>query len=236
MARNYPCPKCGHDIRPKDINVEKDILLCPSCGELSRFSEVTSRIFEAEDENARMRLLSAPPPKHLKIVKNSMDMTGRIVMTFRKVSPSVLFLIPFTALWSGFSLFSLYGSQIINRQFDLSRSLFGLPFLLGSICLIAMCLFQLFGKRVLTIERGKGCYFIGIGFLGIRRRFIFDRRTEICKAFKICDGGRGESEIELPELQLTHPDHSDTVHVCAGMSEDAIDYIEALVKREISRG
>ena len=37
------------------------------------------------------------------------------------------------------------------------------------------------------------------------------------------------------ELHLTHPDSSDTVHICAGMDEDSIDYVEAVLKREISR-
>jgi len=36
-------------------------------------------------------------------------------------------------------------------------------------------------------------------------------------------------------LHLTHPDNPNTVHICAGMSEDALDYVEAALKREAAR-
>ena len=55
MARTYECPKCGHDATAKDVNVAKDIMLCPVCGEVSCFSEVANRIMEAEREDDGMR-------------------------------------------------------------------------------------------------------------------------------------------------------------------------------------
>lgn len=33
--KNYSCPKCGRDVPLDKINVAKDIMLCPSCGETS---------------------------------------------------------------------------------------------------------------------------------------------------------------------------------------------------------
>lgn len=237
MARTYECPKCGHDATAKDVNVAKDIMLCPVCGEVSCFSEVANRIMEAEREDDGMRLLSAPPPKHLKVENDSADMTGRIVMTFRKVSPVAFFLVPFTALWSGVSMAGLYGSQIVRRQFDPAMSLFGLPFLAGTVVLVSVCLFALFGKRVLTIARGKGDYFFGVGPIGFRRRFVFDRQTVVergCTAYSV-GGSRHGGRNPLPELRLTHPGSADKIHVCAGMSEDALDYVEAIIRREIGR-
>lgn len=237
MIRTYACPKCGRDVTPRDINVAKDIMLCPSCGEVSSFSAVANRLKEAERVDDGWRLLSAPPPKHLKVENDPTDMTGRIVMTFRKFSPSALFLIPFTAVWSGMSMSMIYGSQIMKHQFDPKISLLGLPFLVGTVVLVSVCLFMLFGKRVLTVMRGQGSYFFGVGPIGIRRRFTYDRRTKICRgstAYTV-GGGKGGGGRPLPELQLTHPDNANTVHICAGMSEDALDYIEALVRRELSR-
>jgi len=237
MTRTYSCPKCGRDVATKDINVAKDIMLCPFCGEVSSFSAIVEQDRERKEDDAGRRLLSAPPPKHLKVESDPTDMTGRIVMTFRKVSLSVLFLIPFTAVWSGMSMSMLYGSQVVKHQFDPKLSLFGLPFLIGTVVLVSMCLFMLFGKRVLTVVRGQGSYFFGVGPFGIRRRFAFDRRTKICRGFTpyTVGGGKHGGGHPLPELQLTHPDNANTVRVCAGMSEDALDYVEALVRREISR-
>ena len=45
-------------------------------------------------------------------------------------------------------------------------------------------------------------------------------------SFGICD---------LSELHLTHPDKSDKVRICAGMSEDALDYVAAVIRREASK-
>lgn len=235
MIKTYACPKCGHDVAPSDINVTKDIMLCPSCGGVSSFSAVANRLMEAERVDDGRRLLSAPPPKHLKVETDPADMTGRIVMTYRKVSLAVLFLIPFTLFWSGMSMSGIYGSQIMKHQFDPKMSLLGLPFLVGTIVLVSMCLFMLFGKRVLTVMRGQGSYFFGVGPIGIRRRFTFDRKTKICRGFTSYNvgGGKYGGGYPLSELQLTHPDNANTVHACAGMSEDALDYIEAVLRREI---
>ena len=38
--KTYSCPKCGHDVPLDKINVAKDIMLCPSCGEASCFSDL----------------------------------------------------------------------------------------------------------------------------------------------------------------------------------------------------
>ena len=237
MVKTYNCPKCGREVTTKDINVAKDIMLCPSCGEVSRFSEVIGVAREAAREDESRRLLSAPPPKGLKVVTDSTDMTGRIVCTYRKVSLLAIFLVPFTVVWSGFSMTGIYGAQIMRHQFDWRLSLFGLPFLVGSIALISICLFMLFGKRVLTLERGKGKFFVGVGPIGFWRRFTFDRQTRIVfgeTSYRV-GGGKHGGGHPLSELHLTHPDTSNTVRICAGMSEDALDYIAALLKREAGR-
>ena len=46
--KNYSCPKCGRDVPLDKINVAKDIMLCPSCGETSCFSDVVKAVFKRE--------------------------------------------------------------------------------------------------------------------------------------------------------------------------------------------
>jgi len=231
MTRTYSCPKCGRDVAPKDINVAKDIMLCPSCGEVSSFSTVVERGREREEDDAGRRLLSAPPPRHLKVESDPTDMTGRIVLVYRKFSKGAFFLVPFTCVWAGGSMSMLYGSQVYKHAFDWKLSLFGIPFLIGSVVLVSTCLFMLFGKRVLKLARGKGSYFFGVGPIGWTKRFTFDRRTHVEQGWTSYQTN-GQSSLEL---HLTHPDNANTVRVCAGLSEDALDYVEALVRREISR-
>jgi hypothetical protein len=61
----------------------------------------------------------------------------------------------------------------------LTSMLFGLPFLIGSIVLIFINLNMLFGKTVITLKRGKGDVFIGIGPLGWRRKFEYNTQSQI---------------------------------------------------------
>lgn len=237
MAKKYNCPKCGCEVGMGNINVKKDILLCSSCGETSRFSEIVDLEREAEEEDSSRRLLNSNPPKHLKVISDPTDMTGRISLIYRKFSPTAFFFIPFTCVWSGFSMTAIYGSQIASGKFDLRLSLFGLPFLVGSIVLVSVCLFCLFGKRVLTLERGNGKYFFGVGFIGIFKRFTYDRQTKVREgetSYTI-GGGRHGGGSPLSEIHLTHPNNSNTVRICAGMSDDALDYVAAVIRREASK-
>ena len=109
--------------------------------------------------------LSAPP----KGVRVGGDLIGGIEITYRRFSPVLFFLIPFAALWSGVSLAGIYGSQLAKGKFDWEASLFGLPFLIGTIVLLTVIAFLLFGSRRINLGRGVCGVFIGIGPLGWRR-------------------------------------------------------------------
>lgn len=85
-----------------------------------------------------------------------------------------LFLVPFTAAWGGFSLAATYGWQIAKGHFELAPSLFGIPFLVGTIFLTLLTLMALVGKTAVTVDGSDGVVFTGIGALGWRRRFSWN--------------------------------------------------------------
>lgn len=229
MPKTYTCPKCGHEVPLKDINVAKDIMLCMACGETSSFSEVKRARDDAQREDEGRKLLSGKPPKHLKVETD--PTTGGVRLIYHRLSKQAIFLVPFTTVWAGFSLTVIYGSQIMKGEFDWRVSLFGLPFLIGSIALISTCCYMLFGKQVLTLACGKGMFFRGVGSIGRRKRFAFDRTTRVgCGSTDYAVNG-----ISLSELRLSTPGQAKTIRICVGMDEDALDYAEAVIKREISR-
>lgn len=82
-----------------------------------------------------------------------------------------LFLVPFTLFWVRNSMYSAYGTQLKQREFDLELSIFGLPFLLVSICLVFLTLMTLFGRTNISCDSGRAHVFIGIGSVGWCRRF-----------------------------------------------------------------
>lgn len=61
-----------------------------------------------------------------------------------------LFVVPFTCVWSGISLGGIYGRQVSSGQFDPTSSLFGLPFLIGSVFLIGYCAMTTMGNVELS--------------------------------------------------------------------------------------
>lgn len=117
-------------------------------------------------------------------------------------------------------MWGLYGTQIVKRAFDLKLSLFGIPFLIGSVMLVAECLFMLFGKRVLTLSGGEGRYFVGIGPVGKKTRFKYDRNTQVGNYGPIC---------------IRNKHDANSVRVCSGFSADALNYTAALLRRECKR-
>lgn len=160
MTATYRCPHCGATIPASDTNVATDIALCRACGKTTPFSSIA--------ECAELDAVDlASPPKGVRIERN---LISGIEITYRKLSPVLLFLIPFAALWSGVSLSMIYGSQIVARKFDPTASLFGLPFLIGTIVLLSVIAFLLFGRWRIHVDRGECGIFTGVGAIGRRRR------------------------------------------------------------------
>jgi len=65
----------------------------------------------------------------------------------------------------------IYGSQIISGEFSIIPTLFGIPFLLGSILLWAITLMAIWGKVEITITENGGRVFTGLGKMGIKKNF-----------------------------------------------------------------
>lgn len=156
---NLLCPHCKKPVPPEQVNMSTDLAFCPDCQKAFRISEAV--LMEEVDPE----LLKSPP----KGCWFEMEM-DRIVVGASTRSPAAFFLLPFTLVWAGGSMIGIYGSQIVNREFNLAQSLFGIPFLFGSIFLISITLMSLFGKLEISISHDS-CIFLGLGKLGRKRRF-----------------------------------------------------------------
>ncbi|HWF17928.1 MAG TPA: hypothetical protein VG754_01590 [Verrucomicrobiae bacterium] len=166
------CPKCGREIPMEDVNVEKDIALCRSCNQTFSFADLVQESREPAIDLAR-------PPKG---VWFKQDMRGfEIGSTTR--SPVAFFLVPLMCLWSGGSLARIYGSQIRSGKFEIGKSLFGLPFLLGTIVLGTITLMTIFGKTTVSVQGDQGKVFVGLGPIGWTRRFKWSGVREIREGY-----------------------------------------------------
>ncbi|MGA0845941.1 MAG: hypothetical protein ACO3RV_05310 [Luteolibacter sp.] len=169
MSSPHQCPHCRAAIALDDVNVANDIALCRACGKTMPFSEIAG-IPGVEDIDL------SKPPKGVRFDPSTLR--GKTVY-FKKVSPIVFFLIPFTAMWSGISMVGIYGTQIMEGKFDPGASLFGLPFLLGTIVLVSSIAFMLFGRWRFSFHQGMLEVAMELGPFGWTRRILCDRDARV---------------------------------------------------------
>jgi hypothetical protein len=80
-------------------------------------------------------------------------------------------------------MFGIYGTQLIKGQFNLTSSLFGIPFVIGSIFLISWCAMSVAGKVTLTRHADQLAIFTGFGPIGWSRSCTFSDFNRASEAF-----------------------------------------------------
>ena len=155
----FHCPECGLPIETADLAPAQGLAVCRFC-EKSHPLAVCQEAIPFERRNITPELTL---PKGVK-VEETMD-GFRLVLSMR--SCVAFFLVPFTLFWAGGSLGGIYGTQIAKGEFNLWMSLFGLPFLAGSVFLIAITVMAVAGRTVVELAAGK--LSIRTGALGIYR-------------------------------------------------------------------
>jgi hypothetical protein len=162
------CPKCAQTLRGDAINVVTDVALCGKCNEVFPLSS----LMQAQESGPVD--LSNPP----RGAWYQGDINGFIVQATTR-HPIAFFLVPFMCVWSGFSLGGIYGTQIMQGNFNLGKSLFGIPFLLGTLIFGAVALMAVCGKVVVRVLDSEGVVFTGVGPFGWRRPFNWDDVTMV---------------------------------------------------------
>jgi len=161
------CPKCNSEILRENINIQTDIAQCIKCENIFKISESIGDIndnFNIDDT-----------PNGTWILKELDTIT--VGATTR--SPIAFILVPFMIIWSGLSIGGIYGSQIINGEFNLASSLLGIPFLIGSIFFWSIALMAIWGKVELVLDKNGGRIFTGLGKIGLTKSFVWNDITTI---------------------------------------------------------
>lgn len=155
----FHCPDCGLPIQAADLAPAQGVAVCRFC----------EKPFPMEACQAAVPFADRPfvpvmtPPKGVDLVET---MDGfRLTISTR--SCVAFFLVPFTLFWAGGSLGGLYGTQIAKGEFNWMMSLFGLPFLAGSVFLIGLTVMTVAGRCVVELAGGK--FSIRTGALGVYR-------------------------------------------------------------------
>jgi hypothetical protein len=220
MPEVYHCQFCQAPVPLADVNVASDLALCRACGKTMAFSEITA-IHGAEEVDLQR------PPKGVRIEDNAIR--GRSII-YRKISPAVIFLLPFTAVWAGGSMFGIYGTQIKEGQFDLTRSLFGLPFLIGSVVLVSVVLFLLIGRWRIRYSQGLLEAALEIGPFGWTRRLVCDRSARV--NIRSANWQNNHTPQELIEVEC----QGNTLRFGSPIPGEAKAFIAEALRRTLAEG
>jgi hypothetical protein len=180
-SQQASCPACHQPIPLVDVNVATDVALCRSCEKPFSYAEILERATRGGVD------LNRPPAG----ARFERSMRGfEVTATTRSIF--ALFIVPFMCVWSSGALGGIYGRQLREGRFDLGQSLFGLPFLLGTLVFGGVALMTIAGKVQVQVEGDEGSVFTGVGPVGWRRRFDWSEIRAVYLSQK--SGRRGSSE------------------------------------------
>lgn len=217
-VKPFTCPNCRQELPLADVNMAEDMALCRACGYTGPFLS-SSRVPRLSDEEI------ANPPKRVKLARGFGD---TLTITCQPRRGGLLFLIPFTLLWSGFSLGGIYGQQIWNREFDLTSSLFGLPFLLGTVVLLGAIFQLLFGKTTIQLSPGKAQ--IKTNVLGWRRT----REIEITSATTVSLQKSSYKVNDVAQMEIVVNNDGEVFRFGAwSLTQEAVRYVAGVLQRVI---
>ena len=204
------CPACQIQIPGEQINVATDVAFCPQCEQMTSVSDMLA----SGQDLAGFDLGDPPKGVHF---EETYD--GWKLETSTR-SWAALFLVPFMCVWSGGSLGGIYGGQILAGKFNLMASLFGIPFLLGTIVLGSMAAMTVFGKIVVSTSYDQGKVFTGVGPIGWTQNFDWASVTHIRK-----DSVAGsDGDVHPSSWQITLVGDKRT-KIYIGLNEDRRLYI-----------
>lgn len=217
----FLCPKCGKELPLADLNVSADMALCRACGYSGPFLKAASVPHITDEEMAH-------PPKRVTLRRGFDD---ELEIVCRPKKGLAIFLIPFTAIWSGGSMAGIYGTQLMKGEFDLAQSLFGIPFLLGTIVLVTIILHTLFGKTIVTLSRGRVQVFSGLFGMGRFRTIACGKGTRVSlETSSVKQNNVSQSEIVLRSGEKTLKFGAIT------MTKEIQRYVAAVLRRAASGG
>jgi hypothetical protein len=213
MGTRITCPKCRAEIPLDDINVARDVALCRQCGQVWSYGDLIA-------DGQTDPVIPQTPPKGTWFQDRGPN-SFQVGVTTR--SPVAFFLVPFMCVWSGGSVGGIYGTQISHRHFDLIESLFGIPFLVGSVILISVTALMVCGKITVSVNGDDGVIFTGVGPVGWRRKFNWRRVTAIRRTQQMNRNGVSEQITFEGEKRL---------NFASGVRAERLDYLLAVLRKK----
>ncbi len=222
----FHCPDCGLPIEVADLAPAQGVAVCRFCEKPHALTACQEAIpFEQRNITPEQAL-----PKGVTL-EETMD-GFRLILSAR--SCMAFFFVPFTMVWAGGSLGGIYGTQIAKGEFNLIMSLFGLPFLAGSLLLVFITIMAVAGRYV--VERVGGRLLIRAGALGIyRTRSAAWEDILSCRLTEVTRSGRN-SYTTTYQVELTVEGGKPLTLVNSGADRATLLWVSRFLAGRIQRG
>lgn len=232
----YDCPSCDAPLSNSDININEGFVLCPSCGKLSRLSDLV------DHERPSDEVINDTPSG----CRLSSDIDATVIrISLRSIGGFIVTLF-MCLLWNGITglfvliaIAGLYTNLIgpipawlpgptmdtpIPLGMTLFLCLFLTPFVTIGLAMLVVVLLCIMGSTVIRIERDGGFVRTGVGPFGRTKRFDPRQvRSISTNGAKWQQNGRHK---QLIQIEANH-----TVRFGNGMSEAQRDWIIAVLRR-----
>ena len=217
----FVCPNCGKELALADVNVAQDVALCRACNYAGSFLAASAVPRLTDEELAR-------PPKRVTLKREFGD---ALTVTCRPTRGALWFLIPFVAFWSGGSMAGIYVVPLAKGTFSWQDGLFGIPFLAGTVVLLGIVFYLMFGRTEVTLSKGRIRVFTGVFGRGRTREMECGPGTAVV----IEKSNYRSNNVPQPEIVVT----SGTNRMAFGamtIGNDAMPYVAALLRRAAGGG
>lgn len=206
------CPQCRKPIPLEDVNVSTDIALCRGCQRPWSYADLL------EDYEGL-----PPDPMHPPSGAWCISTPRGFEAGASTRSPIAFFLVPFMCVWSGLSLGGIYGTQIASGKFELSQSLFGIPFVIGTVIFGSIALMSICGKVTASVADDTLTLFTGIGPFGWRRRLSWSQVTEIRRT----QSARRRNSADIHQITIVG---DRTYHFAAGIKRARQEFLLGMLR------
>ena len=220
-AKPFKCPNCGQELPLADVNVAQDVALCRACNYTGSFLAAATVPRLTDEELAR-------PPKRVSLKREFGD---ALTMTCRPRKGALWFLLPFIAFWSGGSMAGIYVVPLVKGTFSWQEGLFGIPFLAGTVALLGIVCYLLFGRTEVTLSKGRVRVFTGVFGRGRTREMECGPGT----AVTIEKSNYRSNNVPQPEIVVTSGGNQLKFGAMV-IPNDALPYVAAVLRRAAGGG
>jgi hypothetical protein len=212
-----PCPKCGQPVELKSADFGSDEAFCEKC----------RLVFGIPLPYGQKQLLSFDensPPAGAWFRRTADGFEAGATTRTLMAIPSTLF----TVLWSGLTLYGIYGIQFVEGQYDTIWSLLGIPFILISLLLCAESIMLVCGKVTVRAAGDRGEIFVGCGRFGIHKYFDWPAVSSIVEE------SHNKKHIYSPNLMRIAVKEKKTVRFGMMLKEDRRQFIVGVLNKMLA--